>query len=206
MHNEPQDTKLPLSPEEIAALCNRDFFFTKHAVTEKIAMLFSRLNDEVAALISISGKTVPPEVKEIPFKITRGENYQRLPWIVLDYPRYFKPEAVFAFRTMCWWGEHFSFTLHLSGAMLERKRKSILENSERLKGHHFHFCIHSSPWQHHFREDNYTSLDELLRNYTMEELLEKQKFIKLARRLAPEQHEKVAGYGKETYQILLEIL
>jgi hypothetical protein len=48
-------------------------------------------------------------------KISRGENYQLLPYIILDYPSYFSRNNIFAVRTMFWWGNFFSITLHLSG-------------------------------------------------------------------------------------------
>ena len=40
-------------------------------------------------------------------KISRGENYRGLPYLILDYPAYFSQKDIFAFRTMFWWGHFF---------------------------------------------------------------------------------------------------
>ena len=50
-------------------------------------------------------------------KIAKGENYLQLPYVLLDYPRCFDKENIFAIRTMFWWGNFFSITLHLSGSI-----------------------------------------------------------------------------------------
>ena len=53
-------------------------------------------------------------------KISKGENYRGLPYVMLDYPRLFGREEVLAIRTFFWWGHGFSVTLHLKGGYRER--------------------------------------------------------------------------------------
>ena len=48
-------------------------------------------------------------------KISRGEQYQGFPYVILDYPRIFSSADVFAIRCFFWWGHFFSITLHLKG-------------------------------------------------------------------------------------------
>ena len=61
------------------------------------------------------GFNLPEEVLIQSPKISRGENYNGLPYVMLDYPRCFGKEDVFAMRTMFWWGNFFSITWHLKG-------------------------------------------------------------------------------------------
>ena len=63
-------------------------------------------------------------------KISKGENYKGLPWLVLDYPRYFNKEDIFAIRTLFWWGNFFSITLHISGKYKMRYEKKIIDSFE----------------------------------------------------------------------------
>jgi hypothetical protein len=49
-------------------------------------------------------------------KISRGEKYAHMPWVMLDYPRWFEPATGhFAVRSFFWWGHFFSLRLQLSG-------------------------------------------------------------------------------------------
>ena len=65
--------------------------------------------------IQVQSLRLPEAVIQSSPKITRGENYQLLPYVILDYPRCFQKEQVFAIRTMFWWGKGISITLHVSG-------------------------------------------------------------------------------------------
>ena len=88
-------------------------------------------------------------MKEKSGKISKGENYLGLPYAILDYPAIFKKENVFAIRTMFWWGNFFSITLHISGRkrMREINISKLVEN---LREKNFLFCINKKEWEHNF--------------------------------------------------------
>ena len=93
-------------------------------------------------------------------KISRGENYRGLPWVILDYPRIFGREDVLAIRTMFWWGHPFSVTLHLKGRyqtlyvpVIERRRGRLAEAG-------FQAGIGADEWRHEHAPDNYAPLAE----------------------------------------------
>ncbi|MFX8895293.1 hypothetical protein ABTM96_19365, partial [Acinetobacter baumannii] len=90
-------------------------------------------------------------------KISRGEHYEGLPWVMIDYPRYFKKNHFFAIRTFFWWGNFFSLTLQLKGKYQLGFQGS---NFETLKADWF-ICVNEDEWQHHFRQDNYVKLTAL---------------------------------------------
>ena len=53
-----------------------------------------------------------------PPKVSKGEKHEGLPFVVLDYPRIFTKDDIFALRTMVWWGHHYSVSLILKGKYL----------------------------------------------------------------------------------------
>jgi hypothetical protein len=104
---------------------------------------------------------LPAEVFSISPKISKGENYKGLPYLLLDYPRYFNRENIFAIRTMFWWGNFFSITLHLSGIYKKGAEKKILRSYEILKKNGCYCCVNDNQWEHHFETSNYKLLKEI---------------------------------------------
>ena len=91
-------------------------------------------------------------------KISRGENYRGLPWVMLDYPRIFGREDVLAIRTMFWWGHAFSVTLHLKGKYLQRMLPVLECDWAGLAAAGFHVGISEDEWRHEHAEDTYRPL------------------------------------------------
>src|SRR5258708_37260851 len=119
-----QDTNNELSPEELKLISDADFFRRKNEITHKIEGSLAVLGENISDILQMHVKNIPSGILKIAPKISQGERYLELPWLILDYPRIFSEEDIFAFRSMFWWGKHFSFTIHLSGKYLEPvKRK-----------------------------------------------------------------------------------
>src|SRR5688500_2015672 len=96
------EAKIQLSPEELLLVQNADVLLTKQRIIGKVFNLFGELAEMLQTQIqtvSLSG----PVIKLSP-KIARGENYEGLPYVMFDYPRYFSREHVLAIRTFFWWG------------------------------------------------------------------------------------------------------
>ncbi len=108
------DSKIRLSPEEWQLVQNSAWILTKHAVIDKVYRLFGHLAQHMQQLLA-QPHGLPEAVLLHSPKISKGEQYGRMPWVVLDYPRCFGKEDVFAIRTFFWWGHYFSSTLHLKG-------------------------------------------------------------------------------------------
>src|ERR1700743_3182070 len=81
-------------------------------------------------------------------KISRGENYRGLPWVMLDYPRVFGREDVLAIRTMFWWGHGFSVTLHLKGKYQELFLPVIRRRQHELSAQGFYMGVGADEWRH----------------------------------------------------------
>jgi hypothetical protein len=195
--------KLQLSAEESAMVQDSQWLLTKNTIMLKAGELFGEAASwlqRTLAVQSVSGDT--PWLIQSP-KIAKGENYNGLPYVMLDYPRYFGRENVFAFRTMFWWGHFFSVTWHLKGTYAARYRQRLPDAYESLRKTGFYIGIHEDEWHHHFEPDNYQALSTLSADQ-FNQIIDKKEFIKLAVRIPLEQWNCAMDKLTEVYQVLLE--
>lgn len=161
-----------LSYAEMKLVTNASFILTKNSIINKVYALFGELSNTFKNIAT--QQYLPEEVLYTSPKIYRGENYEGLPWVMLDYPRYFKNEDFFAIRVFFWWGNFFSITLQLKG-----KYKTTFQNSfSNIGNDDWFLCLNENEWQHHFREDNYKPL-ALVSEIELNNL----SFIKLAKKI-----------------------
>lgn len=150
-----------LTPDESALVENASWLLIKHRIIGKVYGVFGALTDAYHATLEEYAEFIPAEVFAVSPKIYKGEQYRQLPYVMLDYPRYFKHDDTFAVRTFFWWGNSFSIHLLLGG-----KYKTMFE--ERIQSHiadgsleSWYVGISEDPWEHHFEQDNYLPIHEL---------------------------------------------
>ena len=151
------DTKVMLSLGELAIANDKNIILTKKAIIEKAAALF---NNQIPVITNVFKEFVKNDeqlIAAIP-KISKGENYNGFPYLLMDYPTVFGKENIFAIRTMFWWGNFFSITLHLKGMYKEMFTHQILSNVNASDG--FYIFMGENEWHHHF-EDNYLKIAEI---------------------------------------------
>ena len=171
------ETKIGLSPEELELAGNASLILTKNVIIQKTIKLFSEIQQEQKKIIENS--SLPEPLLNSSPKISKGEFYKGLPYVVLDYPRWFEKNNIAAVRSMFWWGNFFSVTLHLSGAFKKSFQKSLARHPASLSENDFYFCIGESEWEHHFEKTNYIPVKELSQT-ELPRLMEERDFIKLA--------------------------
>ncbi len=179
-------TKIRLSPEEGALVISADWILTKNSVIQKTIQLLASLQTQQEILLLTYKGILPGEIINSSPKISKGENYKGLPYLVLDYPRYFNKEDTFAIRMFFWWGNFFSGTLHLSGIYKRMYEEKIIQSFETLKTEGFSICINEDQWEHHFEITNYLPLHSLT-SYQFEEMINRKPFIKLSKKISLEQ-------------------
>lgn len=169
--------KITLSDKELSIASDEGWILTKWEVMDTVYDLLGTCVEPIrkrcAALQSI-----PSEAWQRPPKISRGENYRRLPYAILDFPRLFSGDDIFAMRTMFWWAHFFSVTLHVSGKYLPLISDRILDEKAGPVNDIF-FCIQEDPWQHHFEENNYRQFADVDRQ-TLIRQIKSHGFVKLA--------------------------
>ncbi len=195
---------LKLSEEELALAANAAVMLMKNAVIEKVNLLFGRLSVAQPGVLQPLHRELEAAL-EVPAKISRGESYRALPYLVLDYPRYFRPHDVMAIRTMFWWGNFFSVTLHLKGNYREQFSDRILQRRQQIGEMGFHACIAPEEWEHHFGEDNYLPVD-LIEEDEWLELYRARLFTKLSKQVTIGPLEMVEQQLMSVYSEIAEIL
>lgn len=209
-----REAKIRLSQKEMELITNADWILTKNAILQKVNKLLGSLQEKQSLYLSSSDILLPEPVLRLTPKISKGENYQGLPYQVLDYPRLFDKEnlpdrqaSICAIRTMFWWGNFLSITLHLSGIYKKNSEEKIFSLFEELKGNGFYCCVNEDQWEHHFEETNYKQFSVI--NITdFKKLVNKSPFIKLAAKIPLEQwddaEEFLLAYFKKMIGILVD--
>lgn len=167
--------KVTLSPKELILVSNTDWILTKNSIIQKVYELFGGLSATYRQAIESCSLYAQEQVLLRSPKISKGEQYEGLPWVMLDYPRHYTQTDAFGIRSFFWWGNGFSISLQLSGSFQKRYSHSVQQYmSDHSLSSGWLIGIGNDPWQHHFRENNYQPYSE--------ELLEKLPFIKLTKR------------------------
>jgi hypothetical protein len=194
-------TNSDFSSKELEIIQNQDFLRTKKTVISKIQQLLGITQKKLARNLVQSQLSDGLISSFSPMKISRGENYRDLPYLVLDYPATFSKEDIFAFRTMFWWGNFFSCTLHLQGKPLEQYRFDILEKIDWLVKNEYFVCIGETPWEYHYSSDNYKFLS---RNDI--DAIEKCRFLKLSKKIELDKWEVLPEFSTSCLSHFLKIL
>ena len=92
-----EQANVSLSAVELQLVTDPGWILTKNGIIQKVYDLFGSLSASYVALAK--ELAVPEELLLMPPKISRGEQYKGLPYVMLDYPRCFGKEDVLAVRT-----------------------------------------------------------------------------------------------------------
>jgi hypothetical protein len=168
---------MPLSQEEIALLNDTQFLFLKNVVSEKIVTKLRAIEKNIHKSFTLNADESLQKYGVKTAKISKGEQYQGLPYFVLDYPRYFTRDEVVAFRVMLWWGKFLSCTLHLQGEVIKTLSPALLDRF--LDDPNIYFCINDNPWEYHYEDNNYQQLINL-NPEAINKHLEEKGFLKLS--------------------------
>lgn len=186
-----------LSAQELALVKNVDWLLTKNTIIGKVYALFGELAEEIDIIRDKDLFSLPAEIWSTPAKISRGENYRGLPYLILDYPRKFSVNDVLAIRTMFWWGNFISITLHLKGIYKDMFLPAIKKNIAGLVQQEVYISIDDDEWRHDFETDNYRKLSDA-ESEADEHSIEDKDFCKLAVRIPLEEwneaKQKITGY------------
>jgi hypothetical protein len=88
--------KIHLSKWEMNLVKNTEWIFTKRKIMEKAHLLLGRLHADYRQIIESELEYLPDNFIMAGGKISRGENYKGLPFLILDYPAMFSKENIFA--------------------------------------------------------------------------------------------------------------
>ena len=182
---------------------DQDFLITKNQVMEKTFGLLGTVESKLESLFKQS--TIPTWYTKKSSKISRGEQYQGLPYMILDYPRIFEHEHVLAFRVLFWWGNFFSATLHLGGKYLDQYRDKLLERQNLIRQTPNYFCISDDPWQYHYSHDYYQPAHGMEAERLDQALLTRS-FIKISQKWSLEDYGQLPDLVATTWENMMSII
>lgn len=197
------EAKIHLSKYETEVITDTGWILTKQAIIEKVYSFFGEMH-EVYKHISTNDKNFCDRFIRIKNgKISKGENYLGLPYAILDYPAVFERDNIFAIRTMFWWGNFFSITLHVSG---QDKLQSL--NFSNLLSHvkekDFFICVNEDEWQHNFDATNYVTINELDKKQIAQVCAKN--FVKISKRIELTKWHETPEFLEKSYRELLELI
>jgi hypothetical protein len=113
-----QKNEIILTNHQLLLVQSTDYPITKHAIIIQITQLLNELGKHLQYNID------KINLSNCPYKITKGENHELLPYVVLDYPKINTKEFPILLRTMFWWGKYFSFNLFIHQNIASKKLKN----------------------------------------------------------------------------------
>lgn len=186
-----------LSSYELALVTDRDILLTKNRIIQKVSQLFGELAVTYQELLANSALYDEMPVNA---KVSRGENYKGLPYVMLDFPRQFSKENTFAIRSFFWWGNFFSITLHLSGEYQHQYIPSIQNAIDLKLFDQWYLSSGTTAWEHNFEEDNYKQIA----GQPMD--LMDRPFIKIAKKIPLTQWDESQKFFIENFDFLIKVL
>jgi len=186
---------------ELEILKDQEFLQAKVNIIKKINELLTATAEDLKEVLDKCNLPFPTRSNFISSKISKGENYRGFPYLVLDYPAIFSKDNIFAFRTMFWWGNFFSATLHLQGESFRYYHDKILEKVNSLSYKQIYISVGNSPWQYHYEKNNYI----LVENAEIRDISNKP-FIKFSRKLDLDSWKELPGFSVVFFNQMVEFL
>ncbi|MBX5439823.1 MAG: hypothetical protein IRZ29_09810 [Thermoflavifilum sp.] len=195
---------LGLSPQELELVQNQEWIHLKNQIIQKAIALMGQLHHTLQE--SLKGWHLPEVWLQPGAKISRGERYEGLPYVILDFPRFFSQHDVLACRSLFWWGNYFTCTLHISGKFLQQYRPALEAHFEWVQRHDWWVSCGQEQWSHRVHNTaNYLPLRQLSQQ-AFASLLQQQSFLKLVKSYPLQEWNGFVAFAVEHYCQLLRCL
>ncbi len=194
-----------LSPQELVIVEDTSWVLTKQEIIKKVYELFHAQVPVIGQLFVKTKNHLPAALLSVMPKISKGENYRNLPYVILDYPAVFEKENIFALRTMFWWGNFFSITLHLSGRFKKLYEKDITNHICKNRDGDLYICVNDKAWEHHFEPLNYVPAHSLSAA-ELESYIQLREFTKIGLKINLNQWNELEGLLPKAYKQVIQLL
>ena len=187
-----------LSSYELSLVTDPQVLLTKNDLLKKVVALFGEASQ---GYVDFASRNCNDELLQTPPKISKGENYLGLPYVILDYPRIFGKEDMLAIRSFFWWGNYFSIYLLISGAYKIRLEKQFEEASLLGKLDDWMIQVNNDKWNHQIGLENYKPI-KALPGLSFKAL----PFIKMAKKIPLHEWDKASIFFENNFKILIGII
>jgi hypothetical protein len=196
LKTEMRKSKNKLTKHELEFASSVKYPLLKAEVMRKVSQLLQQTGTLLQNEVTINNSTQPLE-----YKITKGENYQHMPYMVLDYPQIKQAEFPLVCRTMFWWGHYFTFNLIVRTDTLQ-----LLPTAAALGAlKHTLVLVGDDLWEQDVHGEAYAKLHKL----SIKQLLkrtETKTHLKLTRKIALKHFADVPHKALQTYTEWLQAI
>jgi len=186
-----------LTKKEFHFLENEMYPKTKQRVIQKLCKHFADIGDSLKENVKIENKILKSGIQNSSFKITKGENYKGLPYVVLDYPQIKSKEFTVLFRTMFWWGKYISLNLILKTSLFNTEKLA----GEILKTEFRKLKMYSGEdiWENDLSDKGFILVKKLTEKQ-IQKIISEQKFIKVSLKIPFKRLDKLDSIALEFYK------
>ncbi len=156
-----QNSSFKLTNKEFELILDTEYPLLKKNAIDKIQ---AHLHELGAQLIANTLITRPLPAKS--FKISKGENYLNLPYLVLDLPKIGGNHFPILCRTLFWWGKYFSFNVFIRKEIYDMasfEKKLKICDSDGI-----HLLLSDKIWQQDLDTEDYNQVSKWPENIITE--------------------------------------
>lgn len=187
-----------LSIQEMQLVTDPSVMLAKNRIIRCVYSLFESMAEEYKKVLNEQGMHIENRGNA---KIARGENYQGLPYVMLDFPRNFTKENTFAIRTFFWWGHFFSITLQLQGLNQQQHALAIETAIANSDFNGWYIAISQNQWEHNVDAGDYSLVNDK-KIYNISAL----PFLKLAKKIPLTKWDEAYTFLFENFTVLIKTL
>lgn len=187
-----------LSHTELEMVTNAELILTKNRIIQKVMELFGQVSAAAQDTLSVGLLKDLPEVQAIGPKISKGEQYQELPWVMLDYPRLFSNQHVLAIRCFFWWGNYVSLVLHLKGDYLDKHRVRLAANPW---GEAMLFDAGQDEWNNDLAHADFQPIHQVPASVWQE-----RSYVRIATKIPLSEWDRIESFLMNQYQYFNQVL
>jgi hypothetical protein len=166
--------------QELSLIADEKFFRAKAQIMKKVRatlqLLYAGLQEDLHGVELLAPSGFNPESHQF----VKGEHLEDYPYQYLDYFKHFDGDNKFTFRSLFWWGHHYTFALILDGEGLSQYKKNLINRYESLADKQLSLCLGGTPWEWK-QGEGYTMDLTWDRKVDLVALLSNRSFVKLAR-------------------------
>jgi hypothetical protein len=187
-----------LSISELEMVTNAELILTKNRIIRKVMELFGEVSAVAQTSLAQGLLRDLPEVQAMGPKISKGEQYQELPWVMLDYPRLFSNQHVLAIRCFFWWGHDVSMVLHLKGDYAEKYRAALAANHW---GAEMLFDTGTDEWNNDLTHPDFQAIQQIPASAWQE-----RSYIRIATKIPLREWDRIESFLINQYQYFNQVL
>lgn len=186
-----------LSPYEQQVITDARFLLAKNNIINKVIHLFGEVAVAYEQNLQLAGKKADGSKA----KISKGDQYKGLPWVMLDYPRQFSKGEVLAVRSFFWWGNYFSITLQLQGSYLLQNKDALKRAIENGNFTDWLISKGDDMWNHEITPGGYEPV-----HVATQENIDERQFVKLAKKIPLSKWDESVHFFSESFLTLAAVL